>query len=183
MRNCGQRPRLGKSRVEPRPGRTSSLSVLLFQSWCKQPCWCELVPVSGQDRAHRPHSDAAPRLCPPLSHAAPNWGKKPPPRPSMMDFTTWRSRLQTAGNEGRKKPSSRCTDRTDWYTATLQCSSGERPYSNHATQGKAPVISVDLFFFWVLRVALAVAAAAAAADKLTSQISLGINTKLARHMS
>lgn len=40
---------------------------LLFQSWCKQPCCRELVPVSGQDRAHRLRSGTVPRLSSPPS--------------------------------------------------------------------------------------------------------------------
>lgn len=44
-----------------------SLPILFFQSWCKQPCCLELVPVSGQDRAHRLHSGTAPRLSPPVA--------------------------------------------------------------------------------------------------------------------
>lgn len=97
-----------------------------------------------------------------------------------MDFTTWWSRLQTTGNGG-KKNNSRCTDRTDWYIATLQCSSGGRPYSNNATEGRASVISVDFFEFsespWQSQ------PPRPQGVKLTSQISLERNTKLARHMS
>lgn len=51
-----------RTQTEPPPSL-----VLLFQSWCKQPCCRELVPVSGQDRAHRLHSGAARRLSPPAA--------------------------------------------------------------------------------------------------------------------
>lgn len=70
-------------------------------------------------------------------------------KPSLpiMDFTTWWFLLQSAGDGNN---SSRCTNRANWYIATLQCSTGERPYSNHATQGRAPVISVDFEFCGLL---------------------------------
>lgn len=68
-----------RSRLRKKPSgadgsRSASLSVPFGESWCKRPCWCELVPVSGRDRAHSLHSDAAPRLCP----TQPQTGKKAP---------------------------------------------------------------------------------------------------------
>lgn len=62
---------------------------------------------------------------------------------TIMDFTTWWFLAQT---DGHRNNSSRCNDRTSWYIATLQCSTGERPYGNHATEGRPPVISVDFEF-------------------------------------
>lgn len=159
--NCGRQRRSGKSRVEPSAGRTSSLSVLLFQSWCKQPCWCELVPVSGQDRAHRLHSDAAPSLSGQvlLWQAAPNWKKAP--RLSIMDFTTWWwSRLQTAGNGEENTTVGVPTGRTGILP---HCSAAVVNDLIPITQQKEERRRFPwIFFFWVFWLALAVAAAAAA---------------------
>lgn len=120
------------------------------QSWCKQPCCRELVPVSGLDRAHRLHSGAAPRLSLSLSPCRPDTN---PPKTKSAVYRGWivqldDSPLQSAGHGNI---SARRTDGTSWYIATLQCSSGERPYSNHAAQGRAPVISVDFESCGLLR--------------------------------
>lgn len=122
------RKRLGKDRAKSN-NRTSLTSLppslpepfsssLLFQSWCKQPCCCALVPVSGQDRAHRLRSAdrTAPRLLP------------PPPRVVRDAHLTVREKKtpRTVDNgyynlmvlprlvaAGRRDISSRRTDRTD----------------------------------------------------------------------
>lgn len=47
VRNCGQQRWSGKRRVEPSAAELPPSLSSSFQSWCKQPCWCELVPVSG----------------------------------------------------------------------------------------------------------------------------------------
>lgn len=117
----------------------NSLPPLSSRGASKQPCCRELVPVWGQDRAHRLHSGAAPRFSPPSPLPVTRTSEQEKPTLLIMDFTTWWFLLRSAGDWNI----SRCTDRTNWYIATLQCSTGERPYSNHATQGRAPVISVD----------------------------------------
>lgn len=155
--NCGHRWRFGKKPEYSRAQNELPPSQFSSQSWCKQPCCLELVPVSGQDRAHRLQLLASL----PLSPVTRTSQQQNPSLP-IMDFTTWWFLLQTAGHGNN---SSRCTDRTNWYIATLQCSTGERPYSNHATYGKAPVFFVDIEF---LGCSLAVTTTAAAGDKLTS---------------
>lgn len=99
------------------PSRAPLLSSppLLFQSWCKQPCCRELVPVSGQDRAHRLRSAdcTAPRLLPPTTPTR-TYNSEKENTPHTVDDgfynLTILPRLVAAG---RRDISSRCTDRTD----------------------------------------------------------------------
>lgn len=141
MGNCGPQRRSGESRVEPSAAEALPLLPL------------SLSPASShvgaslfryQDRIVRidrirtqllgslpsaPHRDT--QLL--------TGGKRSPP---SVDYGFYN--LMIPPSDGGEKNNSRCTDRTDWYFATLQCSSGERPYSNNATEGRAPVISVDI---------------------------------------
>lgn len=55
----------------------NSLPPLSSRGASKQPCCRELVPVWGQDRAHRLHSGAAPRFSPPSPWHAPPSKKSP----------------------------------------------------------------------------------------------------------
>lgn len=80
---------VSQSTAEPEnteKSRTQNSLPLSTQSWCKQPCCRELVPVSGQDRAHRRHSGTAHRLLPlpPLTRTS----EQENPTSPIMDCTT-----------------------------------------------------------------------------------------------
>lgn len=143
--NCDQQRRSGKCREEPRAAEPPPSLSSSFSRGASSHVGASLFRY--QDRIVRIDCIrtqllvSLPRF---PCDTQPRTGKKPPVCRLwilQLDDPAFRRPV----TEVKKKNNSRCTDRTDWYIATLQCSSGERPYSNNAPERRAPVISVDSF--------------------------------------